>query len=44
MQNRPLLAIAHGLEELCAVKAPEKKVKQAKKQKDAPEAELDMGN
>lgn len=38
------LAIAHGLEELCAVKAPEKKVKQAKKQKDAPEAELDMGN
>jgi len=36
------LAIAHGLEELCELKAPGKKVKKAKKKKDGPEAELVM--
>ena len=34
------LAIAHGLEELCELKAPVKKAKKARKQKDTPEAEL----
>lgn len=33
------IAIAHGLEDLCEVKAPEKKAKRGKKKT---EAELDM--
>ena len=36
------LAIAHGLEEWCEVKAPVKKAKKAKKQQDAPASELEM--
>lgn len=36
------LAIAHGLEELCEVKAPEKKAKKAKKEKAKAEAEFQM--
>jgi hypothetical protein len=36
------LAIAHGLEELCEVKAPEKKVKKARREKAKAEAEFQM--
>jgi hypothetical protein len=36
------LAIAHGLEDLCTVKAPEKKVKKPKKTKAKSTAELDL--
>ncbi len=43
-RNDRSLAIAHGLEELCEVKVPEKKARKAKKQKDAPESELEMEN